>query len=205
MVKKDKTKKYSFQWYEEMLCEIRKDTGSYIVNEKLYNEIYQSYKFNKNLDLNIERITLKSKIRQYHGTEVNINLQLMVLAFILLISEFIQLAGSVFQLQIGALSAIVSFVISMLIIFFLINDRIKSKSKEKELICNISLQVLENIEKEATTNNSTDGVVQADTETNSKNENNNGKKNDDHRQRQINGIINIVFNKKINLQKENGK
>ncbi|MCB2292165.1 hypothetical protein LGK95_01265 [Clostridium algoriphilum] len=147
MVKNEKFKKCSFEWYQKIFNETKEDQ-SRIVNKRLYKELYDFYKKYKNLDINIEKITLKKKIGHYKGQGTNLNLQLMVIALTILINSVIQIAGVTFHTVLGVTSGIWCFIISMIMFAFIVTDSVKSKSKEKNFIYCISLQVLEDIEKE---------------------------------------------------------
>lgn len=124
------------------------DIENHLESKDLYNEIYKFYENRQDLDRNIEKITLKRKIGHYRGAGSNVNYQLMVVALTILFNSFVQLAGGAFQLQFGFASGIGCFIISMIMFVYIANDNIKSKSSEKDFIYYISLQVLDDIEKE---------------------------------------------------------
>jgi hypothetical protein len=143
-----KAEKYSKDWHVSIFKNYIVESNLRETYSDLYDEIYKYYKpkiEKQEIDITKERIFLEAKAGKYKGFASNFNMQLVIVLFTMLLTSFMQFTGST---VLNKYSGVVGFMISSLMFLYIFRDIFKENSNEKEVICNISLKVLEQIEKE---------------------------------------------------------
>ena len=203
--------------YDKIIGEFNIDRASLEVS-KQYEEILNVYKDiktyykdcfkNDQIDIKIEKIRIEKAIGKHPNSGASFTMSYYVTIAGSIFYFMIQNIISIFDKYSKVLNVIGSSIFLLIMLYYVttIVGKDLRKDKSRNLMLNISLQVLEDIEKEIDQCNNNTYYAEDEIAATVENEkDNNGNKIDDHRQNQINGLINIVFNKKINMQKEADK
>jgi len=148
--KKKKIEKYSVESCLEMFSECNQDAKARENNKILYQKIKEYYLNKEELDINIERITLNHKNGKFRGSGVTSDLQLFVVILTIFLNSIIQLVALIFQAEYGIIGLMAGSILSFYLLIIIAKDNTKSRTGEKEFVYNISLIILEDIEKEQT-------------------------------------------------------